>query len=71
MCEGHTIPITYDTFKVHFDEYRKEMCEIEGMVSLRWFKNFMLNYSQRNIILKGIMGVFKEITKALPRLKNN
>ena len=59
------MPINYGSFKLHLDDLRKEMCEINGMVSLRSFKNYFLKLSQtkRNAFLDGLIPVFLEFEK--------
>ena len=40
------IPSNYDIFKPTFKSKNKDYCEIQGMVSLRWFKNYFLFQNQ-------------------------
>ena len=65
MAERYTIPLNYESFKLHLDELRKDMCEIDGMVSLRAFKNyfFRLNQTKKNLFLDGLIPVFLDFDK--------
>jgi hypothetical protein len=56
------IPTNYDAFKPAFKSRNKEFCEIQGMVSLRWFKNYFLFQSQ-GVNAANLSQTLKEIEK--------
>jgi hypothetical protein len=45
ILERYTFPLSYESFKIHMDDLRRELCEVGGIVTLRGFKNFILNLS--------------------------
>ena len=65
IAERYTIPLNYETFKLHLDDLRKEMCEIDGMVPLRSFKNYFLklNQTKRDLFLDSLIPVFVDLNK--------
>ena len=45
ISEKYAIPLNYESYRVYFLDFRKELTEIDGMVSLRGFKNYILALS--------------------------
>ncbi len=43
----------------------KDLSTVKGMVSLRWFKNYMLNHPQRIGITKNIFKTFLDLEKII------
>jgi hypothetical protein len=56
---------TYDAFKPLFKMKNKEFCEIEGMVSLRWFKNHFLASTQAADLARPLLAILKDIEKGI------
>lgn len=56
---------------MHLKQTLKDACAIDGMVSLRWFKNYMLGHVHRGTICKHLLTVLKEIQKFCLLFVNN
>jgi hypothetical protein len=63
LMENSPISQNYESFKPVFKQRNKELCEVEGMVSLRWFKNYFLFKVQQTDMPKQIMAVLRDIEK--------
>ena len=56
---------------MHFKQVIKEMCEIDGLVSLRWFKNWVLSHNEKAILCKNMLPVLKEVQKLVSLLSGS
>lgn len=65
LVEKYSIPLNYESFKIHLDDMRKDLCEVNGMASLRSFKNYFLhlNQTKRNLFLDGLVPIFLEFER--------
>ena len=62
IAEKYAIPINYEAFRVYFNDIRKDLCEVNGMVSLRTFKNYILSLTatKRNNLFEHLLPIFLE-----------
>jgi hypothetical protein len=63
LLENAPISQNYESFKLIFKQKNKELCEVEGMVSLRWFKNYFLFKAQQAEMPRQVLGILKDIEK--------
>jgi hypothetical protein len=65
--ENVPIPSTYEQFKGSFKKKIREFCEVEGMVSLRWFKNYFLFQSDSPKYPSQILAILEELQRVLKK----
>ena len=64
IAENYAIPINYEAFKIYFNDLKKDMCEINGQVPLRSFKNYFLGGSHKRVgIVDKLLPILFEIEK--------
>ena len=64
--ENVSIPLSYDQFKGVFRKRLNYFCEVEGIVSLRWFKNYFLSKGSTNNPNQLVL-ILEEIYKTIKR----
>lgn len=56
--ENGVVPVSYSEAQNIFREANKEMCEVDGIVSLRWFKNYFI-FKRNNDSIRNIMSILQ------------
>lgn len=56
--ENGVVPVSYSEAQNIFREANKEMCEVEGIVSLRWFKNYFI-FKRSSDSIRNIMSILQ------------
>jgi hypothetical protein len=65
ISENGSLPQGYEGFKGVFKLKNRELCEVEGMVCLRWFKNYFLFQNGRQVQPRVLLDVLKDIEKGI------
>ena len=65
IYDNHPVPGNYEAFKPIFRAKNKELCEVEGMVSLRWFKNCFIVNSPNGDISRHLLSMLKDMERAI------
>lgn len=63
VYENTSISNNYEAFKSYFRNRNKDLCEVEGIVCLRWFKNHFLFKTHQNDYARQITNILKDIEK--------
>lgn len=64
IAENYAIPINYEAFKIYFYDLGKDMCEINGQVPLRSFKNYFLGSNKKRVqLIDKILPILFDIEK--------
>lgn len=56
--ENGVVPVSYSEAQNIFREANKEMCEVDGIVSLRWFKNYFI-FKRSSDSIRNIMSILQ------------
>ena len=65
IYDNQPIPNNYEAFKPIFKAKNKELCEVQGMVSLRWFKNYFIVNTANTDISRHLLSMLKDMEKAI------
>lgn len=65
IYDNQPVPNNYEAFKPIFKAKNKEFCEVQGMVSLRWFKNYFIVNTSNTDISRHLLSILKDMEKAI------